>query len=235
MKERPIIFHRNMIPALFTGDMTQTRRVMKLHKRAYTPGLDWVASVNPDGDGDWIAWGPTPVTDATSIRLYPKGGGFKCPFGKPGDRLWVRETLRRTIANELTVYDLDNHVVEGPDGHWAPWTWKNKKLPAIYMPKWACRIKLEVVNVRVEKLTSISREDTLAEGIEAESVKLGLIRTSERSLVIGDDVQLALTAEVFNFALVWNRINAKRGFPWVSNPWVWVIEFNRLWYKAGGG
>ena len=237
MKERPIIFHSNLIPAIFTGDLKQTRRVIKFPKGAYIPDTDWIASVNPDGRGGWVAWGPHPVSDEDSIQLYQHDTrpSWTCPFGRPGDRLWVRETLRRTIGNELTVYDTDNHVVEGPDGHWAPWTWKHKRLPAIYMPKWACRIKLEILNVRAEKLTSISREDAIAEGIEAESVELGMIVTSQDKLVIGDDVQLATSKEVFNFALVWNQINAKRGFPWVSNPWVWVIEVNRFWYKSGGG
>lgn len=97
------------------------------------------------------------------------------------------------LADE-TCYDIDQ---------WKAWGWK--VTPSIFMPRWASRITLEVVKVRVERLSDMSVEDALAEGISD--------YTDEN--------------EIWSYAQLWNSINSKK-YPWSSNPWVWVIEFRRL-------
>jgi hypothetical protein len=126
-----------------------------------------------------------------------------CPYGQPGDRLWVRET-----------FSTDGCACYEPC--FCPSVWykaddlsEDKELqpkwcPSIFMPRWASRIILEVTGVRVERLQEITNAGALAEGIEPS----GVPRT-----YVGD------------FAALWDSLNAKRGYGWDTNPWVWVIGF----------
>jgi hypothetical protein len=157
--------------------------------------------------------------------------GWRCPYGAPGDRLWVREKWRPVARGATpgdyeagfvtygTHYAADNEVV------WQPRVtiirtptavpplhlrdvepkWK----PGIHMPHMATRLKLEVTGVRVERLQAISEEDALAEGTAG---------------VAPEDTFDSARDE---FTAVWDRINGARS-PWSSNPWVWVVEFRRL-------
>ncbi len=128
-----------------------------------------------------------------------------CPFGKRGDSLWVREIFAQvsipngTTAREIiTVYKADN-----PQGLLIPNKWE----PSIFMPRRASRITMEITNIRVEQIQQISLEDVEAEGIRA-------FHDAEK-----------LNGDCPEFIKLWNEINAKRGFSWESNPFVWVIEF----------
>ena len=122
-----------------------------------------------------------------------------CPYGVPGDRLWVRET--HTLAEAVIGYDADGSPRRAPlyratsliaDAPGVKWR------SSIHMPRWACRLVLEVVDVRPERLCDISETDAQAEGLESRAV----------------------------FEVGWDRINGKRA-PWASNPWVWVVTFRR--------
>jgi len=197
MKERPIPFSSPMVRAILEGHKTQTRRMCK---KAFD-----AASVHPDGAGSgWIAWWPSPVSAAETTKLYPDGEGFPCPYGQPGDRLWVRETTWRNGGYVAT--DKSNIAYEG-------------KRPSIFMRRCDSRIILEITAVRVERLQDISEADAIAEGIQGDGIMYydyspegtGLPTQTPRSSYCG----------------LWDSINGKR-FPWASNPWVWVLTFQRV-------
>lgn len=207
MKERPILFNDSMVRAILDGRKTQTRRVVK------SPYKDEYGNQSR-GPFEWIE---TPEGFCACLDLqcdgYDEDGKqmtFCCPYGVPGDRLWVRETFQDTTDNchcdgpcycdhrKDIVYRADVSCSKEYD-----WT------PSIHMPRWASRLLLEVTAVRVERLQDISEEDAKAEGIE---VAFNNSRVMHR----------------IGFMKLWNSINIKRGFDWDINPWVWVIEFRRI-------
>jgi len=133
----------------------------------------------------------------------------RCPYGMVGDRLWVKERFfRRGDAIYYTGAILPADVaVQSP----------------IFMPRCASRITLEIAEVRVERVQEISAEDVAAEGVVLPPLE------PDRGITWyhGKEDDLARR----RFALLWNSINAKRGYPWADNPWVWAITFRLL----GGG
>jgi hypothetical protein len=207
-QERPIIFTAESVRAILEGRKTQTRRVMKPQpSEGWTPDLN--GFVHKMGDGGFvlkngdpivIGWGPS---NAEGDEAYP------CPHGQPGDRLWVRETwtatreaVQKKDAASVLYRALPMYDDCGPGDFGFDW-----KSP-ILMPRWASRITLEVVSIRVERVQSISKEDAIAEGVKWN-------RTPCR---VGD------TNPISAYHTEWNRINGKKA-SWDSNPWVWVIEF----------
>jgi hypothetical protein len=204
MKERPILFSGEMVRAILGNRKTQTRRVVKL---------------NPD---DPMSGAPR------SFRAYEildgkhqgrfgfdnEDGEYVCPYGEPGDRLWVRETFNLLAINvNGTDYNPENYratrTLPDPVGGWRP---------SIHMPRWASRITLVVTDVRVERVRTISEDDAIAEG---------LLHDSCGWYVPGNPNIGSPTAKMA-FGQLWHNINAKRGFGWDVNPWVWVIEFRRV-------
>ena len=168
-----------------------------------------IAPVQPREDGLWPA-GRDPVPD--------------CPFGRAGDTLWVRETWG-PLAGGVTYRATAN--TESPDG--------NRWRPSIHMPRWASRLSLEIVSVRVERLQAITGEDAAAEGI---TIKLGAapgtfaIPVSDpgftQALPPGPLTTLTESAVARAwFASLWDSINGARS-PWDANPWVWVVSFRRV-------
>lgn len=128
-----------------------------------------------------------------------------CPYGKVGDRLWVRETFGESWHHAQPDYFYradDNASIEShPDFD----GWK----PSIHMPRLASRITLEITGVRVERLNNIHRSDAIAEGCEMPSQRKGMHRWPEAQ-----------------FADLWESINGPGS--WDANPWVWVVEFKRI-------
>jgi hypothetical protein len=204
-KERPILFSAPMVCALLAGTKTQTRRVVKW--RGLSPGLNLRFSGLSafKGCAGWY------------LSSHGIGGAWEdrsqltpCPYGQPGDRLWVREAWARTVVGlgtEMVVYGAgDNRTDYG-----GPWK------PSIHMPRAASRITLEVTGVRVERLQDISEADAQAEGIPYSE--------RFRGYCIGQ-------AEHFNshdpresYRSLWQAINGPDS--WAANPWVWVVEFKR--------
>ena len=164
--------------------------------RPVKPQPWWIESPHMEGD-KWVG-AYSKDTDITNPTYQAR-----CPY-PVGSRWWVRETWCMTGAG--CVLHKADHKTEQP--YWATLKWN----AAITMPRWASRITLEVTGVRVERLQDITYDDILAEGWNS--------RTSEPITdgTAGED------ARAWYIAL-WDSINARRGYPWVSNPWVWVVEF----------
>lgn len=220
MRERPILFSAPMVRAILECRKTQTRRVLK---------QPW-----PTGSGSFRIdngfKGGHPVMVESKPTNYPGSCEIlwlrRCPYGQPGDRLWVRETThRRPMLNLLTgeplatkydggAYSSDDEDVLTPDGFDVGWWYSRTVCPSIHMPRWASRIDLEVTGVRVERLQDISEDDALAEGLYWPDV--GYDQTPQRI-----------------FAALWESINGPGS--WDANPWVWVVEFKRVAQRGGEG
>ena len=134
------------------------------------------------------------------------------PYGQRGDRLWVRETWQDTGVAGVEHLSDGQIVYRATDPDWEQlegWKWR----PSIFMRRRDSRITLEVTDVRVERVREISEEDAADEGFD----DVYLVKQ-----------QLPSDARVYAFRQTWDELNAKRGFSWESNPWVWVVSFKRL-------
>lgn len=193
---KPILFNGEMVKAILDGRKTQTRRVIKVQP----PGDDYVFSTILDTTGDQKKVGKHNWYNDNS---KPDSKYFSNPYGLPGDKLWVRETWRETTDQPGVMYRAD-----GWEDCIAQYNLKWR--PSIHMPRWASRITLEITGVRVDRVQDIKPIDCVAEGIY--EPKYNYKRYEGMMATIA-------------FEKVWNSINAKRGFGWDTNPWVWVIEF----------
>lgn len=214
-KERPILFSAPMVRAILDGSKTQTRRIVK-----DLQGADY---------DDFASWNrPATTLDAArkhgrfgfTGRIYENGNigspfSICCPYGQPGDRLWVREACA-DIGPRLT-YRAD--ADDGAHCMVKRWT------PSIHMPRWASRILLEIVSVRVERLQDISESDAMAEGIKGRKVWSDTRIGGHMVYGLGSDNDWCVTPQQAFWEL-WESINGEesRG----ANPWVWVVEFKRV-------
>jgi len=187
IRERPILFSGPMVRAILEGRKTMTRRIVK-----HPP-------FESNDEGLLTEWAI---------------GNIKCPYGQPGDRLWVRETwINYPLAGHDgcsgPIYradvDLNDKCASGHGG------WK----PSIFMPRWASRINLEITDIKVERLREISEEDAKNEGVECNYV--GHMPASDN-----------MGMYRFWFKDLWDHINKKRGYGWDVNPYVWVVSFKRI-------
>lgn len=211
MKERPILFSAPMVRALLAGTKTQTRRVVK---HPHAADIDVWADA---GGGVW-------ELGVTEAGVSASMGKLKCPYGQPGDRLWVRET---------TAVDY----FDGPPHHGYRADWSSraadvlpepKWTPSIHVPRRASRLTLEVTGVRVERLQAISEADAVAEGIER-------VRGRDVPAAMGGNVETWRdyldperwqTTPRGSYFSLWESINGPGS--WAENPWVWVVEFKRV-------
>jgi hypothetical protein len=191
MKDRPILFSAPMVRAILAGTKTQTRRVAK--------GVHIVH----EHTGEALA------------QLDSAGPRIPCPYGQPGDRLWVREAHLivggADSKNPRVVYAATN---DGPDAWLSP-VWR----PSIHMPRWASRITLEITSVRVERLQAISEADARAEGVEYDPGEGGTFHVSGLGHCCSDSA-------ADSFRKLWESINGAES--WGANPWVWAITFKRI-------
>ena len=192
MKEHPILFSGPMVRALLEGRKTQTRRIVK-------PQPKVVHNIYPD------------ASIATNCTFRRGDQRIHCPYGKPGDRLWVKETFLPTAHTTYFRADFDPMDAAGHGALYGGWK------PSIFMPRRLSRITLEVVDVRVERLQDISEEDAEAEGAYPE-FEIDLASFVRRAPVN--------STHYLGFKHVWRDINGMES--WDANPWVWVVEFKKL-------
>ena len=181
MKETPLLMCGPMVIATIEGRKTQTRRVIK-------PQPEPLSSYFSFDSDRWLS---------------DRGQDFYCPYGVPGDRLWVKETFLYRAQRTAYIYKADLEPAEAAGVGAMYGGWK----PSIFMPREASRITLELTDVRVERVQEISYADCVAEGVEDDGF------ANDR------------------YEFLWNSLNAKRDgdiYAWAKNPWVWVLTFRKL-------
>lgn len=206
MMERPILFSAPMVRALVAGTKAQTRRPVKGAPDDWAPMQPqafWPTVIDRHGDEQ-------PGPEAYGAGNEDGDWWITCPYGQPGDRLWVREAWARDAEDGAYFYradvgtgneadDWQRNIDDGASGY----RWR----PSIHMPRAASRITLEVTGVRVERLHAISRGDAMAEGCPFANMAAG---PTPRDWYCG----------------LWEQINGPGS--WDANPWVWVVEFRRI-------
>lgn len=223
-KERPILFNGAMVRAILSGQKTITRRLVKGNQipspsKSDSPEHQWIAVVQDHPRWGFAAFGATEQECAAELAMY---GG--CPYGRKRDRLWVRETfidLRGTGVEHrpdpdgpLQRYAYAADCRPGSHSDEARKDFGLKYKPSIHMPRAACRILLEITDVRVERLQDISEEQALAEGIA---------KTQDGGFQV-ENGKHYFASPVDSFASLWSSV----GGDWQANPWVWVVEFKRV-------
>jgi hypothetical protein len=244
-KERPILLNDAMVLAVLDDRKTVTRRAVKgdqIPRLTYPDHSEpWVAVGQHDRRYGFVVYGQTEESCAAKLGKFGA-----CPFGQPGDRLWVRESWQDVHPAQVadgrysqpgragipgppgvayrTIYRADGpypqiyythehpyRALQQDPSHGHSWPAENGFTgwrPSIHMPRWACRILLEVTDVRVERLQDITPSQCIAEGA---------FREEDKALGRGQE---AVTA----FAELWRTT----GGDWDANPWVWVVEFKRI-------
>lgn len=224
MKERPILFSAPMVRALLAGTKKQTRRVLKTqpneHHWQMLPGYELKRSDMVTIDGR------AAVKFSHSI---PQNRGWddatswvRCPYGIPGDRLWVREAWRSgKLTDRFPPREMTPHVVWYEADGAAPEATNGRYRPGMFMPRWASRITLEITEVRVERLQSISPDDAIAEGLQWDKhIGWGTWDADGSPRCGGDHDPVDV------YRCLWTNINGNGS--WELNPWVWVVAFRRL-------
>lgn len=232
LRERPILFNAAMVRAILAGRKTQTRRVVKPQPVMAVMDGNAADALIAATNAGLVPRQPKPYWRWNGCHHipWPKAVTCLCPYGVPGDRLWVREAhainpkLPASMHTAETA--LDRHVRYRADGG-EPW---NSWRPSIHMPRWASRILLEVTDVRVERVGEISPKDIMAEGAVLRSHDV------DAFAIVGGNPKCPVSA--FDgcvypdlkslWASGWDSINAKRGYGWADNPWVWAVTFRVL-------
>lgn len=232
VKERPILMSGEMVRAILDGRKSQTRRVMKRQPDEGWFPHNW-GEVHKMKGGQFIMRRGEPVISGWGPGNSMGDEAYSCPYGQPGDRLWVKEAFRH-YGNQCSsdspkkitgsvLYRADNATLQvgswedfanAPQEKW--WnTGKTPWKPSIFMPRWTSRITLEITGIRVERLQDISEGDAYAEGVTDSWPKsMAYISSFGGRAVIN------------NYAALWKSINGDGS--WDLNPWVWVVEFKRV-------
>lgn len=205
-RERPILFKAPLVRAILAGKKSVTRRVVKPQPPSWIESFGYSCFTPPgsiSGRGNFEDRGPAETF-------------FRCPYGVPGDLLYVKETWAKredidpaTERSRAVHYLLHRATYEGDIGD--EWHYYGRWRPSIFMPRWASRITLRVTDVRVERLRDITEEEAITEGFYAWTHRTeGEISARHQ------------------FRELWAEINGKRsGCAWEDSPWVWVIQFRK--------
>ena len=233
MKERPILFNGEGVRAILDGRKAQTRRVIK-PQPALWDFLDIMFLPR------WTLYGETWKSEGTMREEAP----LLCPYGILGDRLWIRETWSTDV-------DIDSYAREGelipvhyradplPEGyedeaHFLDVTGAEHWSPSIHMPRWACRVVLEVTGVRVERVQEIMVDDVAAEGTPGMiggRYQCTRCNSNGWSYNYPDGCPYCDGTGLNHkehYQRLWDSIYVKRGYGWDMNPWVWGIEFKMV-------
>ncbi len=219
--EHPILFNDDMVRAILSGMKTQTRRPIKTQ-----PG-NGISSLFVDDTEVGPRWQYQVPVEAEGVVFNETRQLGRCPFGVPGDTLWVREAWRPCYSSG----PLNWHVLYRADGvrihreereadlkymrsgdHWRP---------SIHMPRWASRINLPVTRVWVQRVQNISDEDAAAEGAVAHAYSWPEGTTPNHARDCGGLYRNG-------FRNLWDSIYADKGLGWDVNPRVWGAEFNQV-------
>lgn len=234
-RERPIIFGGAMVKAILENRKSQTRRVIKL-----LPGnhADKAGHVRCDEKEGWLQ--------------YAAGGVWipfpKCPFGKVGDRLYVRETFDYAVEGKRPVHGI-KYCADGEfqyrEEASEKWPSDGKWKPSIHMPRWASRLTLEVTDVRVERVQEIGPYDAYWEGVDVGEPSVGCdpapyppefgnwSEERQEQWIAGEARAIYFSRcmdadkHVDAFKVLWDSI-AKPGEKWADSPYVWAVTFKRV-------
>lgn len=242
IKERPILFSTPMVQAILDGRKTMTRRVIK-PQFEFDVNSQTIEKSNQWKKYDWVV--KHQVVFEPGNERYEVDTLLKCPYGKPGDIIWCRELFyayghwqtngtengrqkwkfndQTALGNWMYFDDFSEKLAMAtrPNEGWY-------KRPSLFMPKYACRIFLEITDVRVERLKDLSEEDAVAEGVNP------LWMSNSQLLTDGQLYQNYHQKGFFNegmtaygsFQTLWDKINGLDS--WKSNPWVWVVSFKKI-------
>ncbi|MGB6056351.1 MAG: hypothetical protein WBG17_14055 [Burkholderiaceae bacterium] len=215
MKERPIRMTAPEVRALLDGTKTQTRRAVK-----------------PRNGGTILGWGGPGIAmeNLGTIDGCMHVETVLCPYGQPGDRLWVRETWKYGVAAydlqnvEVAQYQATPGVNDNADQEVHMAQWEDRWRPSIHMPRWASRITIKITSVRVERLQDISEADAFAEGVYDGTPcrcdePLDFVRSC-------GNCGGRLVNAIYLYRTLWESLNGPGS--WDANPWVWVVEFERV-------
>lgn len=226
MKYIPILYSTPMVQALLKDIKLMTRR---------TKGLDFINKNSnlfrydscDDSYGDYdrrepdatLHWFENIDENGKELEKYVS---VKCPYGKVGDVLWVRETFVKVITiygGEAFIYKADDNCYKDTIEDWQGWK------PSLFMPKAACRIFLEITDIRVERLKDISYEDASKEGVKCVNVHVIVLYKDyfDKNNTRGFEGE---NNTIKSFESLWQSINGKES--WDKNPFVWVISFKRI-------
>jgi len=248
MKARPILFSAPMVQALLDGRKTMTRRIVK---PSVVEAIDWCGGGVDDEpatvDTFQLHWCVSrndgkPVKEQWLISSseYQEEGvvPIGVAYGNVGDLLWVRETWKPDVDDMTsgTTFRADNSFITIENSEEAANKWIAARKPeeqhpqmkspvwrpSIFMPRWASRLILEIIDIRIERLNDISEEDAISEGVIAVDV-------NDTTVYTGDFVSEMVWPEDYHenpesaFSDLWQSINGPDS--WDKNPWVWVVEF----------
>lgn len=219
-RERPILFQGAMVRALLAGTKTQTRRAIAPQPDV---GEGFGGSVRlrfKTRRGDLLL---DEALDSPEPHTYL---GL-CPYGRSGDRLWVRENgwerpertpkMMREGADTWEPYYFDADGITDLEAEDFK-AWGFKRRPSIHMPRRACRILLEITEVRVQRLQEINADEAMAEGI---------VRLPDGGYASGADGRhYHASSAWYSYAALWESINGAGS--WEANPWVWAVSFRRI-------
>lgn len=215
MKDRPIPFSAPMVRALLNGSKTQTRRILSPQPVSSQTWGSGIPNAMPSHFCVHARWAKPYDKRLKDFMGHPDADPWlPCPYGKPGDRLWVREAWNLWGPPERQIVDYRATCPDADDLKWKP---------SIHMPRWASRLTLEIVSVRVERLKKITEEDAIAEGIE----RIG----AQHDWPYESPKWRDYTAEGCyldpreSYESLWESINGPGS--WAANPWVWVVEFKK--------
>lgn len=240
MKECPILFSAPMVQAILSGRKSQTRRVVKPQPHDPAAGLYGEPSMI-HGSGSYM-----------QDHLLAEGfDGGTCPYGQPGDHLWVKEAWQYADWTDdgypWVRYAADRQKLlhESIPQNWAERlndTWEHlsrdenygidncaadrRMRSSRFMPRWASRITLEITGVRVERLQDISEADAIVEGIERVGGAMSCSPWKNYRIGKSGEMSMHCSAPTRSYMTLWESINGPGS--WDKNPWVWVIEFHRV-------
>jgi hypothetical protein len=240
MNEHPILFNREMILALHAGRKTQTRRIVNPAPIADDRFIGGYKIAMPKSRYTGMQTGGEISVEAAYVHTC-------CPYGSPGDRLWVREAWRVSHKHDYLAprdlpFERGMTIMYGAGGSRAhnaageyvndpcyPLTlpaWAGKGRPSIHMPRAASRTTLEITGVRVERLQDISEADAEKEGVNRLANGSPYWRNYVTSRPDHGTYDYTCLSARESFSTLWDSINEARGFGWETNPWLWVVDFS---------